>query len=94
MNQTIWKFETPFEEKFTLEMPKGSEILSIQRDEKTSKPCIWALVYPENEKEERTFELFGTGHSIHNDMGVSRKYVGTYQYQRGEFVGHVFERLF
>ena len=94
MNQTIWKFETPFEEKFEIEMPKGAEILSIQRDEKTSIPCIWALVYPENEKEKRMFELFGTGHSIHNDMCVSRKYVGSYQYQKGEFVGHVFERLF
>ena len=94
MNQTIWKFETPFEEIFTLEMPKGAEILSVHRDEKTNIPCILALVYPENEKEKRTFELFGTGQSIHTDMGISRKYVGTYQYQRGEFVGHVFERLF
>ena len=93
MNQTIWKFETPFEEKFVIEMPKGSEILCIQRDEKTSKPCIWALVYPENEKEERIFELFGTGTKVINDMGVDRKYIGTYQYQKGEFVGHVFERL-
>ena len=93
MNQTIWKFETPFEEKFIIKMPKGTEILCVQQDKKTFKPCVWGLVYPENELEERFFELFGTGHDIHNDMGVDRKYLGTYQYQNGEFIGHIFERF-
>lgn len=93
MNQTIWKFETPFEDNFKIEMPKGTEILTIQSDEKTNRPCIFALVYPENEKEERYFELFGTGNPIHNDIGVDRKYLGTYQYQKGAFIGHIFERL-
>lgn len=93
MNQTIWKFETPFESKFSLQLPKGAEILSVQQDQKTKIPCIWTLVYPENEKEERTFELFGSGHLIYNDMGINRKYLGTYQYQKGEFVGHLFERI-
>lgn len=62
--QTIWKFETPFESNFSLEMPTQSEILSVQIDQKTNKPCIWALVYPDNPKEERFFELFGTGHKV------------------------------
>lgn len=93
MNQKIYKFEMPFAVEFSLQMPKGAEILTIQQDQKTMTPCIWALVYPENELEERFFELFGTGHSIHNDMGIERKYVGTYQYQRGEFIGHIFERV-
>ncbi|NRS90859.1 hypothetical protein HNQ02_003806 [Flavobacterium sp. 7E] len=92
MNQTIWKFETPFEEKFTLQIPTESKILSVQQDQKTMRPCIWILVYPDNPKEERFFELFGTGNPIHNDMGVMREYIGTYQYQKGEFVGHIFER--
>lgn len=91
MNQTIWKFKISFEETFTIEMPKDSEILCVQRDEKTNVPCIWALVYPENEKENRFFELFGTGSFIRNDLSVVRKYVGTFQYQKGEFIGHVFE---
>jgi len=51
------------------------------------------MVETENETEERCFELFGTGHKIHTDMGVDRKYLGTYQYQNGEFVGHLFERF-
>jgi len=52
-----------------------------------------ATVDDESEKEERIFELFGTGHQIKEDMGVDRKYIGTYQYQKGNFVGHIFERI-
>lgn len=91
--RTIWKFETPFLDKFKIDMPKESEILCVQQDQKTFKPCIWAMVNTDNEKEERHFELFGTGNNMHNDMGVYRKYLGTYQYQKGEFVGHLFERI-
>ncbi len=93
MNQTILKYKTPFEGKFSIKMPTNSEILSVQQDKKTMCPCIWVLVYPDNPKEERFFELFGTGQTIHNDMGIVRKYIGTYQYQNGEFVGHIFERI-
>jgi hypothetical protein len=93
MKETIWKFEAPFENKFTIKMPVGGQILCVQLDEKTNIPCIWALVDSAAEKGERVFELFGTGNPINNDMGVVRKYIGTYQYQRGEFVGHLFERI-
>ena len=49
------------------------------------------MVKTDNDTEERLFELFGTGQEIKYDMGIDRKYIGTYQYQKGEFVGHVFE---
>lgn len=95
--KTIWKFSTlidgQFHEKFTILMPKSAEILCVQTDQKNNHPSIWALVDPEAEEEERDFELYGTGHQISFDMGVERKYIGSYQYQRGEFVGHIFERL-
>lgn len=96
--KTIWKFSTlgnnvEFKGKFEILMSKGAEILCIQTDEKNNHPSIWAMVDTEAEMEIRYFELFGDGHEIPSDMGVDRKYVGTYQYQRGEFVGHVFERI-
>lgn len=91
--KTIWKFEIPFEYKFKLEMHKNAEILCIQQDQKTMNPCIWAMVDTENETEERFFELFVTGHDIHCDMGIDRKYLGSYQYKKGEFIGHIFERI-
>jgi len=97
MNKTIWKYSTienGFDKNFSIIMPKGAEILTIQTDEKNSHPTIWAMVDPEEtEMEERNFELFGTGHEIYFDMGIERKYIGTYQYQKGEFVGHIFERI-
>jgi len=91
--KTIWKFETPFEDKFTIEMPTESEILCVQEDQKSGIPYVWALVYPENSKVERYFELFGTGNFVHEDMGVDKKYIGTYQVDNGSFVGHLFERI-
>jgi hypothetical protein len=97
MNKIIWKYSTlldnTFKESFSLYMPKGAEILTIQIDQKNNHPTIWAIVDPEAESETRWFELFGTGHTIPENMGVERKYIGTYQYQRGEFVGHLFEKI-
>lgn len=94
---TIWKFETikngEFKHKFVLDIPMDAEILSVQRDEKTNIPCIWVMVNTENETQERSFELFATGQEITYDMGTDRKYLGTYQYQNGGFVGHIFERI-
>ena len=88
---TIWKYELDFKAITKLQIPKDAEILTLQQDQKTYKPCIWLIVNTDNEPEERFFELFGTGQEIKWDMGVNRKYIGTYQYQKGEFVGHVFE---
>lgn len=97
MKKTIWKYSTlidgKFIDKFTIKMPKSAEILCVQTDEINNHPTIWALVDPEAEEEERDFELYGTAHEIPLDMGIERKYIGTYQYQRGEFVGHLFERI-
>lgn len=76
----VKKYETPFENKFKLLMPIGAEILCIQQDQKTFKACIFALVD-------------ATDQEIYQDMGIDRKYLGTYQYQKGEFIGHLFERL-
>lgn len=89
--KTIWKYELNFEEFTKIEMPKGAEILTVQTQ--YNKPCLWALVDPEVEKETRTLELIGTGMKVYQDDGYERKYIGTYQYQKGEFVGHVFEYI-
>ena len=87
MRQTIWKFETEVTDRFTLKMPSGGQILTLQIQ--NEKPCIWALVNPENDPEERFFELFGTGHEMES-MGINRKYIGTYPLQNGAFIFHLF----
>lgn len=91
MNQSIWKFPLVVENKTTLQMPVGSEVLCVQA-QAGHLPCLWALVYPEKEKEDRHFELFGTGHPVPNDISIERKYIGTYQLEDGAFVAHLFER--
>jgi hypothetical protein len=95
--KTIWKFSTlidgKFIDKFTITMPKSAEILCVQTDQINNHPTIWAIVDPEAEVEDRHFELHGTGHTIDENMWMGRKYIGTYQYQKGDFVGHVFETI-
>ena len=91
MEKTIWKFELETKDQNIIQMPKGAEILCIQ--EQYGKPCIWALVDPNEEKEVKTFEIFGTGHPVYCDMGISRIYKGTYQLNSGALVFHVFERI-
>lgn len=88
MTKQIWKFEINTN-KIIVEMPKGAEILTIQTQ--NEKPCIWALVNPENEKELRHFEVYGTGHNIHCDTAI--KYINTFQLDGGALVFHLFERL-
>ena len=89
MNKTIWKFELETTDNQTIEMPVNAEILTVQTQNEI--PCIWALVDPTQVKEKRFIEVFGTGHDVHYDMGVSRNYLGTYQLHGGSLVFHVFE---
>lgn len=91
MKKTIWKFEIETADLNTVNMPKGAEILTVQNQ--MGNPCIWALVDPAQETELRAFEVFGTGHEVYCDMGIDRKYIGTYQLHGGALVFHVFERL-
>lgn len=85
--RTIWKFQFPVEDEFTLDMPEGAQVLHVR--EQNMKPCLWALVNPDNPAEERHFKLRGTGHPIHEENPL--KYLGTFFLIDGGFVGHVFE---
>lgn len=89
MAKTIWKFPLAVVSPYAITMPKGAEMLTVQRQGETA--CLWAIVDPDADKERRVFEAFGTGQHMHEDMGVSRKYIGTFQVP--PFVWHVFERL-
>jgi len=91
MEKTIWKYELEVTDKQFIRMPKDAELLSVQNQ--NEKPCLWALVKPNTATEERCFEVFGTGNPIHCDMGVDRKYIGTFQMQKGALVFHLFERF-
>lgn len=90
MIKTIWKFELEVTGSQIIEMPIGSEILTVQVQNEI--PCLWALVNPTKNKEKRFIEMFGIGHKImYYDMSVKRNYLGTFQLRDGLLMFHVFE---
>lgn len=68
-------------------MPKGAEVLTVQVQNGIT--CIWVLCNPDSPKVNKSFEIFGTGHSI-NEV-KERRYIGTFQLD--ELVYHLFELL-
>lgn len=86
--KTIWKYELePL--SCEIEMPKGAEILSVQAQH--CKACLWAKVDPAQPMEKRTFEVYGTGHSI--DASREHRFISTFQMSEGYLVFHAFEVL-
>ena len=94
MNNQVWKFST----KEALEgrngnivsiiMPRDAKIIYIA--EQNNDICIWAVVNPEAEKVERSFEIIGTGHLFECDESLT--YIGSAQVHDGSFVFHIFEK--
>ena len=81
----IYKYTVTFG-KNKIEMPKGATILTCSMQ--GANCCMWALVDTEMEKEEREFEIVGTGWELNDNMS----YVGTCfpEYGTG-FVWHIME---
>lgn len=84
--KTIWKFE--IKNNTSIEIPTNAEILTCQTQ--NGIPCLWILVDPEEEKQTRYFNIYGTGYIITEDPG---KYINTFQMQGGMFIFHVFEKI-
>lgn len=88
----IYKYTIPVEVYFSIELPRGAKILTVQ--EQRGKPQIWALVNPESSTEIREFCIVGTGNMIDNDE-ETLEYIGTFQIHKGVFrhliIGHLFE---
>jgi len=87
--KTIWKFPLELTDRQSVGMLAGAEILSVQIQGATV--CLWAIVEPSGQREERVFEIIGTGQTVwptEPDRQV-RKYIGTVQ--QGPWVWHVFE---
>jgi hypothetical protein len=91
MEKSIFKYTLETTDSQYLDLPKDAEILTVQTQ--FDEPQLWALVNPKNENTERHIEIFGTGHPVYCDMGIERKYIGTYQLSGGNYVFHVFERI-
>ena len=90
MKKVIWKFELHEKVIQRIGLPLGYEILALKTQK--GKPCIWVLVDPNELKEEETFEIYGTGDIVTYDMGIDRKYIGTFLSEDDNFVWHLFHR--
>lgn len=84
--KTIWKFSLEMTDDQLVEMPKGAMVLSVQTQHE--KPCLWALVDPDQKREERKISIRGTGHPIHGDLGA---FIGTFQMHGGALIFHAFD---
>ena len=84
----VFKYTVPVEDYFSLEMPGGAKVLTVQNQH--GEPQLWALVNPDNPTETRNFRLVGTGHPISENPDML-DYIGTFQLADGAFIGHVFE---
>ena len=87
---TIYKYQIEIDSiAAKVQMPKDAKILTVQNHR--GLIYIWAEVDTENEEETVTFEVFGTGHPIHTDIGIDREYIGTVQIDFGNLVMHVYK---
>jgi hypothetical protein len=69
-------------------MPKHAKVLCVQNQ--FALTCIWAIVDPTAEIEQRNFRWFGTGHPMPESP---LHYVGTVQINGGELIFHLFQEL-
>lgn len=69
-------------------MPEGARVLCVQSQ--GNEPKIWVLVDESRHQEEkRVFQTFLTGQTF--NLPTLYEYLGTFQLNGGNFVGHVFE---
>jgi hypothetical protein len=86
--RTIYKYEIPVGGGEVI-LPNNAVILSAGAQ--GDALFLWAEVdSAENWQFPREIEVFGTGHPIPEDMGISRRFIGTAF--MGPFVWHVYER--
>ena len=88
MSIQVWKYELKIENEQWIELPHGAKILNI--DVQRGVPCLWAQVDTNMGKTSTLIVTHGTGHKMRSgDM----TFLGTYQFDDGSFVGHVFMPL-
>ena len=84
---SIWKFPLNPNSPTLVEMPAGTQILSMQLQGGT--PTLWALVDTEAPRVTRHFAIYGTGWEFDYSPGT---HVGTFQMAGGSLVFHVFDQ--
>ena len=87
--RTIYRFDIPIQERFSITMPLGATILCLSvQDRAPHFPSMWCFVDSTQPPVERHFVIMGTGKHAPDDVHPN-EHVGTFQMHG--FVWHVFE---
>lgn len=93
----IWKynlkadwdgFSASWEYQNEIMMPKGAKILSVAVQ--AQQPVIWALVDPDQPKENRAVYVVSTGEDLREGFS-GRRFIGTFMFGNDGIILHVFE---
>lgn len=87
--RTIYKYEARLTDVFTLDLPRGAKVLSVQAQNGVAQ--MWAMVDPKAATEKRDFMVVGTGHPIADSEVQHMHFVDTFQMKGGALVFHLFE---
>lgn len=85
--RTVYKYPVSVSDIFTLELPQGAEILTVQTQ--GGGVSLWALVDPDAPTEGVSFRLAGTGHPVREASEL--QYINTFQLSGGALVFHLFK---
>lgn len=85
--RTIHKQVLQIADEQTIQVPIGTANMYVgtQRGD----VCMWYMCDPDNEYQDITIRIYGTGHPIEEDVNLLR-YLGTAMTEGGRFVWHVF----
>ncbi len=97
--KTVYKYPLKITDFQEIDMPEGSEILSVKTQMLGSgnrlfgndrqELCLFAAVDEENPLVPRRIRIFGTGNPMEYEHEL--KYIGTSQMHNGALIWHVFE---
>ena len=82
----VWKFAIGDPES-PISLPRGAEILSVAVQR--GVVCLWALVDPEQPREDRHLVVAGTGQDVPDERG---RFLGTVLLADGDLVFHIWDR--
>lgn len=82
----IWKFQLDVLRVQNVPMPKSARLVHVAAQ--FEKPCVWAIVNPEEEMEGRQIGILTTGELYRESDCI---YIGSFMLDGGSFVGHVVE---
>ena len=86
--KTIWKYPLEIQEEQTVEVPYGSQLLSLMGQ--NDLPVLYVLVNPYTKvKEVWHFSLWATGQKIGDEMLRTSIFVGTVSTYEGRLIWHL-----